>query len=74
MKAEQAHQAALAHQEKAHPLTPGAPANVPAMAPSSTHMSRDAALKAEGARVAIDSAVLDGSIALKGAQASTICA
>jgi YidC/Oxa1 family membrane protein insertase len=68
MKTEQAHQAALAHQEKTHPLTPGAPANVPAMALSSTHMGRDAALKVEGARVAIDSPLLDGSIALKGAK------
>src|ERR1700744_2758263 len=68
MKSEQAHQATLAHQEKAHPVTPGAPANVPAMALSSTHMGRDAALKAEGSRVAIDSPLLDGSIALKGAK------
>ena len=69
MKTEQAHQAALAHQEKTRPLTPGAPAaSVPGMALSSTHMNRDAALKAEGLRVAIDSPLLDGSIALKGAK------
>jgi len=49
MKTEQAHQAALAHQEKAHPLTtaPGAPADVPGMALSSTHM---AATPREGGR------------------------
>jgi YidC/Oxa1 family membrane protein insertase len=68
MKTEQAHQATLAHQEKTHPLTPGAPADVPGMALSSTHMGRDAALKAGGTRVAIDSPLLDGSIALKGAK------
>jgi YidC/Oxa1 family membrane protein insertase len=71
MKAEQAHQAALAHQMKAQPqaAAPNAPAaNVPGMSGSSTHMGRDAALKVEGARVAIDSPLLDGSIALKGAK------
>ena len=68
MKSEQAHQAALAHQEKATPGVAAPAANVPAMAMSSTHMSRDAALKAEGGRVAIDSPLLDGSIALKGAK------
>ncbi|HKD47340.1 MAG TPA: membrane protein insertase YidC [Rhizomicrobium sp.] len=68
MKAQQAHQAALAHQPKTQPQ-PGEPAaNVPGMAVSSTHMSRDAALKAAGPRVAIDSPLLDGSIALKGAK------
>ena len=69
MKTEQTRQATLAHQEKAKPAAPAAPAaNVPAMAMSSAHMSREAALKAEGARVAIDSPLLDGSIALKGAK------
>ncbi|HEX4106470.1 MAG TPA: membrane protein insertase YidC [Rhizomicrobium sp.] len=68
MKTEQAHQAALAHQEKTQPQLAAPAANVPGMAPSSTHMGRDAALKAEGARVAIDSPLLDGSIALKGAK------
>src|SRR6185312_8883677 len=69
MKTEQTRQATLAHQEKTKPAAPVAPAaNVPAMAPSATHMSREAALKAEGARVAIDSPLLDGSIALKGAK------
>jgi YidC/Oxa1 family membrane protein insertase len=68
MKTEQAHQAALAHQEKTQPQLAAPAANVPGMAPSSTHMGRDAALKAEGARVAINSPLLDGSIALKGAK------
>lgn len=71
MKAEQAKQATLAHQVKAkpQPQTPERPAaSVPGMSGSATHMSRDAALKAEGARVAIDSPLLDGSIALKGAK------
>src|SRR6185437_16945196 len=69
MKTEQTRQATLAHQEKTKPAAPVAPAaNVPAMAPSATHMSREAALQAAGARVAIDSPLLDGSIALKGAR------
>jgi YidC/Oxa1 family membrane protein insertase len=77
MKAEQTRQAQLAHQEKKRPLAtaPGAAApeastqqNLPAMTLSTGHMSRDAALKAEGARVTIDTPLLDGSIALKGAK------
>jgi len=72
MKADQAKQALLAKQEKKQPqaAAPGAPAaNVPGMpAGAATHMSREAALKAGGARVAIDSPLLDGSIALKGAK------
>jgi YidC/Oxa1 family membrane protein insertase len=67
MKAEQARQVVLSHQEKKLPQVT-APGNVPGMAASSGHMSRDAALKAEGTRVAIDSPLLDGSIALKGAK------
>ena len=58
MKAEQAKQAAIAKQEKLHPHTvapsaPGAAPSVPGMASASTHMSRDAALKASGARVTV---------------------
>ncbi len=72
MKAEQAKQAVLAKQEKKLPQ-PGAPGEAPASMPgmpagTATHMSREAALKASGARVAIDSPLLDGSIALKGAK------
>src|SRR5690348_18415807 len=71
MKAEQAKQTAIAKQEKLHPpaatpAAPGASPNVPGMAATSNHMSREAALKAGGERVAIDSPQLDGSIALKG--------
>ncbi len=71
MKADQARQAVLAKQEKKQPqlATPGAaPGNVPGMAGTTVHMSREAALKAAGDRVAIDSPLLDGSIALKGAK------
>lgn len=71
MKADQARQAALAHQPKKQPQVaePGAPAgSVPGMAGTTLHMTREAALKAAGARVAIDSPLLDGSIALKGAK------
>src|SRR3569623_793851 len=72
MKADQARQAELAKQAKKHPgaAPPGAaPGTVPGM-PGGTvvHMSRVAALKQSGARVAIDSPLLDGSIALKGAK------
>jgi YidC/Oxa1 family membrane protein insertase len=71
MKAEQAKQAAIAQQEKTHPhatapASPGAAPAIPGLAGTATHMSRDAALKASGERVAIDSPLLDGSIALKG--------
>ena len=79
MKADQARQTALAHQEKKPAGAPGtttaattaaptAAPNVPDMAGSTVHMTREAALKASGARVAIDSPLLDGSIALKGAK------
>ncbi|MGZ5922066.1 MAG: membrane protein insertase YidC [Rhizomicrobium sp.] len=71
MKADQARQAVLAHQEKKQPQlgAPGAaPGSVPGMAATTVHMSREAALKAGGERVAIDSPLLDGSIALKGAR------
>jgi len=72
MKADQARQAELAKQAKKQPQAarPGAaPGNVPGM-PGGTvvHMSREAALKQGGARVTIDSPLLDGSIALKGAK------
>lgn len=68
MKAEQVRQAALAHQVKQTPH-PSAAANLPAISGApEQHMSLGAALKAEGARVAIDSPLLDGSIALKGAR------
>ena len=73
MKAEQAKQAAIAQQEKLHPhgaapAAPGAAPNIPGMASATAHKSREAALKAGGERVAIDSPALDGSIALKGAK------
>ena len=68
MKADQARQAALAHQVKPQPQSASEPANVPGMAGSTAHMTRAAALKASGERVAIDSPLLDGSIALKGAK------
>jgi YidC/Oxa1 family membrane protein insertase len=72
MKADQARQAVLAKQEKKQPQ-PGAPGAAPGSVPgmpagAATHLSRDAALKVGGERVAIDSPLLDGSIALKGAK------
>jgi YidC/Oxa1 family membrane protein insertase len=72
MKADQARQAQLAKEAKKQPQaaqTGGAPGTVPGMPGGVTvHMSREAALKQGGARVAIDSPLLDGSIALKGAK------
>ena len=69
MKADQAHQAALAHQEKpkAAGAAPGSP-NLALPQGGMGHMSREAALKAGGARIVIDTPMLDGSIALTGAK------
>ncbi len=66
MKAEQARQAHLSHQEKNKPVA-SAP-GLPGIAGGDTHLSREAALKAGGKRVAIDTAMVDGSILLKGAR------
>jgi len=65
MKAEQARQAALAHQEKAKPAA--APV-LPGIAAGNTHLSREAALKVGGKRVVIDTPMVDGSLLLKGAR------
>ena len=68
MKAEQARQAALTKQEKKQPGLATSPAAVPGMSGTAAHMTRDAALKVGGARVAIDTPMLDGSILLRGAK------
>jgi len=78
MKAEQQRQAALAQQENGKPAAQapvaapvGGPANapgVPAMAAGAQRMTREAALKAGGARVKIETPMVDGSILLKGAK------
>jgi YidC/Oxa1 family membrane protein insertase len=66
-KAEQARQATLAKQVK--PATaPQAPAGVPAIGAAGTRMSREAALKAGGPRIVIDTPMVDGSIRLTGAK------
>jgi YidC/Oxa1 family membrane protein insertase len=65
MKAEQARQAALTHQEKTKPSS--APV-LPGIASGTTHMSREAALKVGGKRVVIDTPMVDGSLLLKGAR------
>ena len=72
MKAEQARQAELAKQtaikpKAGAPATPGAP-NLPGIATASGHMALPAALKVGGARVAIETPMVDGSILLKGAR------
>jgi YidC/Oxa1 family membrane protein insertase len=66
MKADQARQTALAHQEKkpAGEQTPG----VPGVAGTGEQLSRSAALKQGGERVAIDTPTVDGSLLLKGAR------
>ncbi len=64
-KAEAARQQQLAKQDKATP--PRAP-NVPAAAAPSPHLTRDAALKAGGPRIAINTPMVDGSIRLTGAK------
>jgi YidC/Oxa1 family membrane protein insertase len=66
MKAEQARQAALSRQEKPA-AAPGAPGMQGVTAPA-TAQTREAALKAGGARVAIDAPMVDGSIQLTGAR------
>src|SRR5262249_47654754 len=73
MKAEQARQAALSHQEKGKPSSPSQPSSgsapaIPGIAAPTPHMSREAALKAGGARLAVDTPMVDGSILLKGAK------
>jgi YidC/Oxa1 family membrane protein insertase len=67
MKAEQTRQAALAHQVK-KPEQPAGSINVPGMGGATAHLTREAALKAGGPRIAIDTPMLDGSILLKGAK------
>jgi YidC/Oxa1 family membrane protein insertase len=64
MKAEQTRQQQLAKQEKA---TPAHAPGLPGVAAAGQHMTREAALKAGGARVAIDTPMVDGSIRLAGA-------
>ena len=71
MRAEQARQQAMSHQvkKKAAPETASAAAPaLPGISSGSTHMGREAALKAGGARVTIDAPMVDGSILLKGAR------
>jgi YidC/Oxa1 family membrane protein insertase len=66
MKAEQARQAVLSHQEKTKPVA--AAPTLPGVAAATAHLSRAAALKAGGRRLAIDTPMVDGSILLKGAR------
>lgn len=73
MKAEQARQAQLAKQTgtvKPAPTAAGQKAapGLPGVSAGNTRMSRSAALKVGGARVAINTPMVDGSILLKGAR------
>jgi YidC/Oxa1 family membrane protein insertase len=77
MRAERAHQSAVVPARKT-PALAAAPATTPPQTPSGAslippqgtivHQSREMALKAQGPRIAIDTPMLDGSIALKGAR------
>jgi len=66
MKAEQAKQAQLAREEKSQGqhIAP----SIPGQASPGGHVSRAAALKSGGARVAIDTPTVDGSLLLRGAR------
>jgi YidC/Oxa1 family membrane protein insertase len=66
MKAEQARQAALSHQEK--PKSGASTPALPGIASTAPQMSRETALKAGGTRIVIDTPMVDGSILLKGAR------
>ncbi|MBI3675973.1 MAG: membrane protein insertase YidC [Proteobacteria bacterium] len=66
MEAERQHQAALSHQEKKQ--TQLGTATAPNAPPRAAELSREAALKQSGVRVAIDTPSVDGSILLKGAR------
>jgi YidC/Oxa1 family membrane protein insertase len=66
MKADQARQAQLAHHEKKQ--APEQAPGVPGVANGGEQLARAAALKEDGARVAIDTPTVDGSLLLKGAR------
>jgi YidC/Oxa1 family membrane protein insertase len=66
MQAEQAKQASLNHPAPAS--KPAAAPALPGMSGSAKHLSREAALKVGGARIVVDSPMVDGSILLKGAR------
>ena len=67
MKAEQARQATLSKQVKK--AEPAPSTDLPGIATTASgHMTREAALKAGGKRVVIDTPMVDGSILLKGAR------
>jgi len=64
-QAQQAQQALLAHQEKKQSAANMA---APQAQAAAAHMNRDQALKLGGARIAIDTPTVDGSLLLKGAR------
>jgi YidC/Oxa1 family membrane protein insertase len=66
MKAESARQAQLAHLQAAKAAQAPRPQQQSVNLGGAGHLSLDAALKAGGARVAIDTPTLDGSLLLKG--------
>jgi len=71
MKVEQARQQALSQQEKGKTASPSTSSSAPALpgiGSGGAQMSREAALKAGGARIVIDTPMVDGSILLKGAR------
>ncbi len=66
MKAEQARQERLAHQEK--PKAAATAPGIPGAGANGAHLSRTAALKLGGVRIPIDTPTVDGSLLLKGAR------
>src|SRR5579862_1955433 len=66
MKAEQARQTQLAHEEKAH--TQRTAPSIPGEGLSNSHLSRRQALSAAGPRIVISTPTVDGSLLLKGAR------
>ncbi|MBV9332357.1 MAG: membrane protein insertase YidC [Alphaproteobacteria bacterium] len=67
MKAEQARQSRLAHQEKGA-AAPAAAPGLPSIGDQGGRLARPEALKLGGSRVAIDTPTVDGSLLLKGAR------
>src|ERR1700689_1819695 len=65
-QATQAQQALLAHQEKKQSTAANMAA--PQAQAAAAHLNRDQALKLGGARIAIDTPTVDGSLLLKGAR------
>jgi len=67
-QAKQAHQAELQHKQQQQAQAQQQAGSAPQMHGAAAQLTRDQALKAGGARIAIDTPTVDGSILLKGAR------